>query len=188
MKIHLLFTIAIFTLNSISYSQKQIRNANWGWSRDSVKKSENLKLISGNKDRLLYFGSLANDKYSIAYKFTKNKLTEVTYAYMEKHINLNNYISAYDKIQDILTKKYGEPLKDETIWKDDLYKNNPNNFGLACSAGHVSFISTWENSDTHIMLLCTGENFDITVGILYSSLEYSNLEKQKSEEQNNKDF
>jgi len=177
-----------FFVSTSLFGQKQIRNANWGWSKDSVKKSETLKLISETKDDLLYSGTLANKKFSITYRFTKNKLTQVYYIYSESHINKNNYISNYNDLKSILTKKYGDPIADQVSWKNDLYRDNEDNWGLACSAGHVVFKSIWENPETDIVLVCTGENFDITLGIVYTSKKFKDLMNNEKEQQNDNDF
>ena len=183
----LLFYLTFF-ISLSSFGQKQIRNANWGWTKDSVKKSETLKLISETKDDLLYSGTLANKKFTISYKFTKNKLTQVYYIYSESHVNKNNYISTFDELKSILTKKYDTPVTDQIIWKNDLYKDDEDSWGLACSAGHVTFKASWENSETNVMLVCTGENFDISLGIVYTSKNFLNLINKDKDEQNDKDF
>jgi len=184
----LLLIVLFSVLTNFTFGQKQIRNANWGWTKDSVKKSETLKLISDTKDYLMYSGTLGNKKFSISYKFTKNKLTQVYYIYSESHVNKNNYISTFDDLKNILTKKYDTTVTDQIIWKNDLYKDNEDDWGMACSAGHVTFRATWENSDTNVILVCTGENFDISLGIVYTSKKYLNLINKEKDEQNDKDF
>jgi hypothetical protein len=182
----LLFTLLIFSLTG--YGQKQIRNANWGWSKDSVKKYESLKLISESKDNLMYSGTLDSKKFVIQYRFTKNKLTQVYYIYDETHVNKNNYITSYNGLKGILTRKYNEAITDQIFWKNDLYKDTEDDWGLACSAGHVTFKASWENSETSVILVCTGENFGISLGIVYTSKYYLNLIKEETENQNDKDF
>jgi hypothetical protein len=185
-KVFLLFLF--LTITNLALAQKQIRNASWGWSKDSVKRSETLKLISDTKDGLMYSGTLGNQKFSISYKFIKNKLTQVFYIYSEKHVNKNNYISTYEDLKGVLSKKYDVPITDEIIWKDDLYKDNENDWGMACRAGHVTFKTRWENSETDITLICAGENFDITLGIIYTSKYFLTLITKEKDEQNEKDF
>lgn len=177
-----------FVMTNFAFGQKQIRNANWGWTKESVKKSETLKLISETKNELMYSGTLGNKKFNILYDFTKNKLTQVCYIYSESHVNNNNYISTYDDLKNILIKKYDTTATDQIIWKNNLYKDNEDDWGMACSAGHVTFKATWENSDTYVMLACIGENFKISLGIVYTSKNYLTLINSEKDEQNEKDF
>jgi hypothetical protein len=178
----------LFLVSRAAYSQKQIRNANWGWSKDSVKKSEKLKLIAESKDALIYSGTLANKEFDINYQFIKNKLTEVYYMYSETHVNSNNYIYSYDYLKEILIKKYDQPLTNDVIWKNDLYKDDKDGWGIACSAGHVVFKTIWETDDTTIILICTGENFKTNLAIVYKSRKFQDQINKDKDEQNVKDF
>ena len=188
MKFKTFIFVMLLLTTTLCFGQKQIRNANWGWNKDSVKKSETLKLLSETKDHLIYSGTLANCKFAISYKFIKNKLTGVVYIYSETHVNQNNYISTYENLKDILTKKYDTTVTDEIIWKNDLYKDNKDDWGLACSEGDVVFKSTWTNKYMDITLVCAGENFNISLGIVYTSKEFSTLITKENEDQNDKDF
>lgn len=59
---------------------------------------------------------------------------------------------------------------------------------MACSAGHVKFSSRWKTDATQIDLVCAGENFKITVGIVYTSIKLASLINAATEEKNTKDF
>jgi hypothetical protein len=65
-------------------------------------------------------------------------------------------------------------------WKSSLYKDDPEDWGLAISIGHVSWIARWDLSETTICLLLTGDNFKIMLGLLYSTKieELIKLKKQ----------
>jgi hypothetical protein len=99
------------------------------------------------------------------------------YALAEEHTNLNNYVEDFNDVFDSLKKKYGEPDKVLDDWKDDLYKDDPSEYGMAVGAGHVNFIREWGENDTHIVLACLGDNFKIENDIMY---EYTPLKPEET--------
>jgi len=59
-------------------------------------------------------------------------------------------------------------------------------YGLAASIGHLAFQSDWETDRTLIRLTLKGDNFNIKIGIMYTSKIHKELidkAKNKSEEQ-----
>lgn len=188
MKVKAILFTTIFLATTSVYAQRHIRNADWGWAKDSVKKYETLKLIDQPKEGLRYFGILDDKRFKILYQFIENKFVAAYYSYVDMHINSNIYITSYNQLKDILIKKYGTPLTDEKIWKHDRYKNEEENWGRSCRAGHVVFKSTWENKDTHVELTCIGDDYDILLDIVYRSKQYASLTKKSATDQNEKDF
>jgi len=65
--------------------------------------------------------------------------------------------------------------------KIDLYKDDYSDWGTAISLGHLLYFSTWETENTEIASILTGENFDISCVIEYSSKSLEELEKKAKE-------
>jgi len=111
-------------LTNLLLSGQDFRNAKWGSTMSQVKSTESGKLIKETSEYIIYQTKLTDfDVYAI-YIFAGNKLVRAKYSLLESHTNKNDYISDYNTLKSLLTKKYGNPTEDENIWKNDLYKNN----------------------------------------------------------------
>lgn len=157
------------------------RKTNWGMSKSQVKTTEDGKILR-NDHLLAYEGDVAGLDTLIVYIFIDNKLVRAKYIFIEKHSNRTDYISDYSSIKKILNKKYGEPVDDKTYWKNDLYKNDYQDWGMALAVGHLSKYSNWKFSDTEVWLSITGDNYEISHSAEYSSVKLAGLESEKSEE------
>jgi hypothetical protein len=188
MKKILLILSILITTNLKAQEKHDIRNVNWGWTLAQVKVSEKLKLFEQTKNELTYFGSLNNKSFMLSYDFIDNKFVRLTYTCTEEFINKNNYIDQFNELKDILIKRYGSTSYDRVKWSDNLYKDRPQDIGLACSVGHVKFITQWFTDNTQINLQCNGENFKVNLGIIYTSVKYQPLIDAQEEKQNEKDF
>ena len=99
---------------------------------------------------------------------------------------MNKYINDYNKLKEILTRKYGSPIKSDSRWFNDLYKNSPQHYGLAVSMGHLDFKSDWETDRTLIFLFLSGDNLEFYTGVVYTSKLHKELidkAEEKSQEQ-----
>ncbi len=121
------------------------------------------------------------------YDFADGKLFGGGYVFIEEHTNKNDYISDYNNVKEILTREYGSPTIDSTEWRNDLYKNDPQYWGLAISKGHLIYLNTWETQTTEIVLILGGDNFKIKFVAGYTSNNFKypyveeEIEKQEGE-------
>ena len=97
---------------------------------------------------------------------------------MEKHSNKTLYISDFKDINNQLSKKYGKPKKDEIIWLDDLYKDDPSDYGLAISIGHVRYLAEWDLSESEIQSVLQGDNYEINFWVEYKGKAFKELEEK----------
>lgn len=125
----------------------------------------------------MFTGKISELDCVIVYFFTNDLLTGARYFFTEKHSNNNDYLYDYDGMKELLTKKYGVPKSDDDYWKNDLYKDDYSQWGFAISYGHYVKYATWENDKTEIEISITGENFDISHKIDYSSVELKDLKE-----------
>ena len=159
------------------------RDASWGMSKDQVRKVEKLEINKGNDEMLYYDGEILNLECLVVYHFVRDKLVRGSYLITQEHTNKNDYISDYNVLKDSLKKKYGEPKKDKEIWKNALWKDNPEQWGFAVSYGHLKYYTKWKTEDTDIMLFLSGENFNIAVHLGYESIRLGVLEEKKREKE-----
>ena len=84
-----------------------------------------------------------------------------------------------------MTNKYGTPAEDETLWRNNLFKDEPEQYGTALSIGHLVYYSSWNLEKTEISLFIEGDNFKVSHTLEYASKEFVDLsrtEKKKSQE------
>lgn len=157
------------------------RNTKWGMSISEVKASEPLTVAKEEENLVAYKTSIIGKDVFVVYLFTDDQLTRAKYVLAKSHSNRNDFIIDYNDFKKILKKKYGNPSKDEALWRNDLYKDDYSNWGTAISLGHLLYFSTWETKDTEIASILTGENFDVSCAIEYSSISLGELEKKVKE-------
>lgn len=174
------FLVLLFTELSIA-KEFSFRKTTWGMSIEEVKSSEPLKIAQEDENLLGYKTSVIGKNVFVAYFFIENQLIRARYVLAESHTNKNDYIADYNDFKEILTKKYGKPKRDETLWKNNLYKDDYSSWGSAIGMGHLVYLSTWETSNTEINNLLTGDNFDISCVIEYRSKKLKEIEKKAQE-------
>ena len=161
------------------------RHVRWGMSPAEVKGREKATFVGDKNGTLLYTDSINGQNISLAFLFVDGKLWRGTYILSEKFTNKNKYVDVYFAWVDSLKKKYGKPKSENTVWSKNLYKNDISNRGMAYAVGDVESQAEWETRDTSIFSKIDGNNYNISVGVYYSSksLESSFRNKQKEQEQ-----
>jgi len=134
-----------------------------------------------DKNLLVYKTSVIGKDVFVVYFFIDNQLTRARYALAESHSNKNDFIADYKDFKKILTKKYGNPSEDESLWRNDLFKDNYSEWGTALSIGHLVFFSTWKTNNTEISIILSGENYNISCIVEYSSTNLKEIETKAKE-------
>jgi hypothetical protein len=153
-------------------------------TEEQVKAVESGKPKDDKQDVLLYVIDLPGfDDVAVVYHFAGNKLVRCNYGFLKEHTNTNDYIEDFKRVKKSMVEKYGQPKggDDDAIWKDDLYKNDPDNWGMAVSAGHLVYQAVWQTDRTDILLTLSGDNFEVRLGAQYTSRELGHLEKETKE-------
>jgi hypothetical protein len=154
------------------------RKTNWGMSMEEVSKAETATPYGDPSDDVLMFlGNISELDCVIVYFFTNDLLTGGRYFFTEEHSNKNDYISDYENMKELLSKKYGEPTDDEDYWKKDLYKDDYQYRGMAVSMGHYVKYADWEYDVTEIGIVISGENYSINHQINYTSVELKGIKE-----------
>jgi hypothetical protein len=170
-----------------SASTKDFRNCLWGMTKKAVIKAEGIteSALAYNDDNMMASSStIAGLSCNIIYIFAYDKLVRAKYYITESHTNNNIFIEQdYPKLKTLLSSKYGQPIDEGTDWSNDLYKDDPQDWGTALAYGHLSFHTQWETEATSIYLYLSGDNFKVTFGIEYTSKEWGNLEKKQQDEE-----
>jgi hypothetical protein len=175
------FLIALLTILTVGLGVAQqksfdFRKVNWGMSQKQVKATEVGKVHDEDYETVLYKGTVSGMDVTIMYKFTNSQLTQCAYFFDIEHSNKNSYIDDYKRVRKSLVDKYGEPkMSNELVWYNELFKDDPSQWGLAVSAGHCTYLTSWETTTTNIRLVLHGDNYKITLGATYGSKQFKSL-------------
>jgi len=189
-----LFLFLLVSSDLISQEKVQkndFRNTRWGMKKDRVLSTEKDKPAETSPYNyyiiVMYTGKkIAGLKASYLYYFLDDVLVQAGYTIEETHLNNNEYINDYNKLKEVLTRKYGSPIKSSSYWYNDMFKNRPQDYGIAVSMGHLAFQSDWETDRSLIRLTLKGDNFKINMYLHYASKLHKELmdkAKEKSDEQ-----
>jgi len=158
-----------------SNSSEAFRSIPWGTSIDDVKKFETAAIVHEEKGMLCYKTKIANHDALAVYIFTENKLARGKYIFEQEHASDQSYLHDFWEIKDLLTEKYGVSLESHQFWENDLYRDDVSEWGMAISCGHASFFEEWNVKDSHIELQLYGDNYEVTLAILYESISLKGL-------------
>ena len=158
------------------------RGVRWGTPPEVAKEREGAA-PSEEIGNVLYWadsrlGALSSD---IAYIYANNILVRAKYLVSERWVNENRYIMEFNSLKKMLTKKYGNPDKDDEFWNNLLWKDDYDDWGKAVQEGHLSMYSTWISGGTRVILSLDGENYSSSLGIEYTSLKLESIEDNLKE-------
>ena len=182
-----LFIIVYLVLVSFACGDEfDFRQTKWGMTQQQVIKSENGTPIAHDNNNIYYETRVLGRSILLSYEFINNNLIRTVYSNKDIHTNLNEFISDYEAFKEVISKKYGEPKLAKTMWKNELYKNDPENYGLAVSVGHLAFGSIWETDRTDIQSTLSSANFKITHLVVYTGKDMKKvIESKESQEAEN---
>ena len=156
-----------------STTSPDIRNINWGMSREEVSKLETATYNFQQGEFVFYETTICGLSSNLIYAFNDNdELYQVIYQITEEHTSENLYINDYDNLKDEIQNKYGTPDESGETWIDDLYKDDPDDKGFALMLGDLIIKSIWYNDDVTIGLVLSGDNYEINHLLGYTSTEY----------------
>ena len=160
-------------------AQEGFRKTQWGMSVAEVISSEESKPIKEEPDAVMFKDRISGIDAIILYIFVQNRLVRAKYIFTDEHTNKNDYIDDFKNIKGVLAQKYGRPSEDNVLWRNDLYKDDHDEWGMAISVGHLMYAAKWESPGTSIIHLLYGENYDVTHIVEYSSKALAGLEESE---------
>ena len=171
----LVFILAFAFALQAQTTKAHFREATWGMTQAQIKALEKggVKGVTHSKssglDVIVYEGVAGGLKCRVGYYFAENQLVEGRYLFAEEHANRILFISDFKEVKEALTEKYEEPAEDMVHWFNDLYKDDPLDWGMAVAVGHLWFEAEWHTSETKIMLQLRGDNYKISHFAQYTS-------------------
>jgi hypothetical protein len=184
-----LFCLVPVFVSAQAEKPTDFRKTSWGMTREQVKGVESSKLVKEDEHGLFYSSELSGfGEVMIGYIFAEGKLVRASYVSEVRHTNSNSFIDDFNQLKSTLTEKYGKPESDDVVWLDDLYKDDPDNWGMAVSAGHLVYDVVWKTKTTKILEKLKGDNFDVTLIVQYTSLQLIGLEEAKDKEKQKSEY
>lgn len=124
---------------------------------------------------VVHEGKAAGKEAMTFFRFNENEaLTDIGVVVTENYSCGSLYIQDFDLLDDSLQTKYGTPVfKRKEQWNDDLWKNVPENWGIALNRGDLSLTSEWEVDGVKIRHQIRGNDYDIAHTVSYTHVSSS---------------
>ena len=177
----LLFIVGMVTQVKLSWGDTyNFRHTSWGMTPEEVIASERMAPIEKDETMIKYNTQILNNNVELLYLFAQNKLIGASYKLDENYLNSERFIKAYTRFKGELIKKYGQPNKEITQWKNDAFKSDRSKWGIALSLGYLEYFTFWEIPGTTVSCGLKEENYYVLCSIEYWSMEFSNLLDKKN--------
>ncbi|MGB9438687.1 MAG: hypothetical protein WCB15_12150 [Desulfobacterales bacterium] len=172
----LLFIVGMVTQVKLSWVDTyNFRHTSWGMTPEEVIASETMAPIEKDEKMIKYNTQILNKNVELLYLFAQNKLIGASYKLDENYLNSERFIKAYTRFKGELIKKYGQPNKEITQWKNDAFKSDRSKWGIALSLGYLEYFTFWEIPGTTVSCGLKEKNYYVLCSIEYWSMEFSNL-------------
>jgi len=159
-----------------SVEAHDFRKADWGMSKEQVKKIEVNKLFKETDKFLAFNGIVGGFECIMYYNFAYDKLTSARYIIIQKRDKSIKYVEDYELIKSGLIAKYGKPTEDEILWKSDMYRKDYNKWGEALIKDQLVLYSSWLLDNTSIFYTINASSGDLEHILEYNSRELSPLD------------
>lgn len=161
--------------------EPQFRRSYWGDRRDSVRSLEGSEPEHEGESSVVFAQKLSGLDVLVVYVFVDDQLVRGKYVVTQEHSSPASYLVDRVTLLALLRKKYGEPSSEDLHWNNDLYRDEPSEWGDAVAAGHLSIFTSWSDEATDLILALTGDNYEVNLEIEYNSTVLGELETQRDE-------
>lgn len=128
-----------------------LRGFIWGLPPTVILENEKGTFMEEEEGRLVYLDYIRGMKSTIAYEFLENKLWRAFVYIEERYRDPQDYIRKLMVIAEDLTIRYGQPIEEQFIWRDDKEKNYPENWGWAVLKGDLYIRFKWQNAQSEVV-------------------------------------
>jgi hypothetical protein len=144
-------------------------------SKSDIRAREVNPPVSETAEVMHFEGTLVDTPCLVSYDFFQGALVGGSY-FIDNADDVAD-ITDYEKLQEMLTKKYGPALSAEHDWKDPYRSAGIDTYGKLAKAiarGDVTLRTIWETRDTRIVLVCTesSSEYNALVFLFYHSLDH----------------
>lgn len=146
------------------------RGVPWGATAEAVQAREGRDAKIETDDVLVFGERLSDMDADAVYVFVGGRLVRAKYMFQEEFTSPNRYLDAFHQVKTLFSRKYGEPSKDETIWHDELFRDDYRDWGKAVERGDLTLIASWATEQTEIGLILHGNDYEAHLAVEYSSI------------------
>jgi len=178
----LFFIVSMVAQVKLSWGDTySFRYTRWGMTPEEVIASETMAPIEKDGKMIKYKTQILDKNVELLYLFAQNKLIGASYRLDENYLNSERFIKTYARFKEELIKKYGQPNKEITHWKNDAFKSDRSKWGIALSLGYLEYFTFWEAPGTTVSCGLKENNYYVLCSVEYWRMEFSNLlEKNKN--------
>ncbi len=179
----LTFSLAIPTMGDFITDTYKFRGLDWGCGMTDIIASEtNADMSEDDYEVGATYYALKNVQVAglsaVAVFYLDSNTLELergAYALAEPHVDVDQYISDYNKLLDTYKKKYGKPLSSGSSWKKgSTFQDTPGLEGVALASGELSYFADWKAEDgSRIEIDMSGEDYQVSTTIFYYSPDYT---------------
>lgn len=179
MKKLLICLLSVF-IPAVAVAQQHFTYKNgisWGMKLTQVASLEKPALHQNSYSYIIDTGTNSEGlDTTLAYFFTLNdklaQIAEIFDNYDYKLVPSNNY-NNFSRIRSEVVSRYGQPLRERTVWSDLSDKNKFANDDIAAMiAGKAEMLSIWNLPDTDIMLSMSFNQNRVRITVVYQSKEH----------------
>ncbi len=165
----------------ISNNGIRFRTCDWGASIAKIKAVEGQDSIHETDDFLMYEVRVGGFPANLVFKFVNGMFHAGWYSFKQEHADRNDFLADFDVLKNLMTTKYGKEAEIKDYWFNELYRDDYAERGLAIAAGHHSIFIKWDDLETDVTLQITGDNYEISLMLIYKSKKLQALADAASE-------
>ena len=129
------------------------RNITWGMDRAQVVATEGTppsQIREGGGEIVLRYESarLAGLGCRVVYIFAKDKLVRTKYVFQQEHDNKNDFLADFTMVDAFLMGTMERPTEQRVRWRNEVYKTEPQHYGVAVSVGQLLYSTQWKGART----------------------------------------
>jgi hypothetical protein len=166
------------------------RNTSWGMDEAHVVATEAgppSQIRERGSETVLRYESarVAGLDCRVVYILAKDKLVRAKYVFQREHAAKNDFLADFTIVDAFLMATMERPTEQRVMWRDEVYKLEPQHYGVAVSLGQLLYSTQWKRMRTVVTHALTGESGTITHEVEYVSVDLEPWENQITKEQEN---
>lgn len=140
---------------NVQKTKYDFRKSNWGMSLEEIKASEKTTVHEEKTDYLSYVTPMGASTLKTEFFFVDNKLAKIESHINQKVDDFSYYLTLYNQLLKIYTKKLGEPKTTQQWSHVDLMDeyDRPNRWIVALEEGHVGLVSEFNTNRTNAVII-----------------------------------
>lgn len=155
--------------NQVRPAAGDFRGVSWGASAQAVREREARPNKLESDEVLVYDERISDMNADAVYIFAGKRLVRAKYMFTDEYTSPNRYVAAFHRVNSLFSRKYGAP-SEESVWHDDFYRDNYEEWGRAVERGDLTLIASWTTPHTELALILYGNDYESHLEVEYASI------------------